>query len=311
MGIRLPKATEQDIETAISGGIIIRTWAFRGTLHFLAAEDVSWILLLLAPVIMAGNKRRYRELDLDEKTFSKSNLLIRSVLEKNQHPCTRTELRYLLEQSGISTEGQRAHYLLQRAALAGFICLGPQRGREATYLLLPMREDSSTAKDRNAALTTLAQRYFTSQGPATIQDFCWWSGLPATMGREALQNASSLQRVTTKDTELWVGTGQPSDITESTCLLPRFDEYLLGYKDRSAALDSTFGKKVNAGGGRLKPVITFRGKVVGVWKPIRRKDRILLAVEPFGNLSQNEHQALETAVQDYGRFWEKPVELLR
>ena len=304
MGLRT-RSTEAEIAKAITDLRIIRTWAFRGTLHFIAATDVSWLLALLAPVVVAANKRRYRQLELDEATFSRSTSLIRGMLESDR-PHTRNEIAGVLENEGISTKGQRAPHLLQRAALDGAICLGPQRGREPTYLLLPKRINPTTSLTHTRALTELVERYFTSHGPATVQDFSWWSGLPTSAVREALENSQSL--VAVDGTDFWAGIDKPADLSESAHLLSRFDEYLLGYKDRSSVLDPAFGKKINAGGGMLRPAIIVNGNVAGVWKQTKNKDRLLVSAELFRSLEDNENQVLETAVQHYGRFHNSTVE---
>ncbi|UCF96611.1 MAG: AlkZ family DNA glycosylase [Spirochaetaceae bacterium] len=312
IGIRLPGSTDADVEKAIANQQIIRTWAYRGTLHFLAAADVSWILPLLAPLVIATNQRRYGQLRLDKTTFEKSNRLIRRFLEAEERPRTRNEICTLLEKQGISTQGQRAPYLLQRAALAGLICLGPNRGRESTYMSLP-RQNESAGFNTTDALTMLAERYFTSHGPATVHDFCWWSGFPASLAWQALGNASFLHSITTGNNKLWTGRDQQGAVaapcTQSALLLPPFDEYLLGYKDRSAALDPAFAKTVNAGGGMLKPVIIVNGKVVGVWRQNKNKAPRTILVAPFRVLSKDETRAMETIAARYGCFCETSVEI--
>jgi len=134
-------------------------------------------------------------------------------------PRKRTEITGLLENEGVSTKGQRAPYLLQRAALDGAICLGPQRGREPTYMLLTKPLDPTTALTRVQAITGLAERYFASYGPATLQDFCWWSGLPRPLVRAALENASSL--VAFDGTDFWAGNDTPADVSVLRELLPQ------------------------------------------------------------------------------------------
>jgi hypothetical protein len=259
--------------------------------------------------VFAGNKRRYRELELDERTFGRSNPLLRSTLEKKRRPCTRTELFDLLEAKGIGTEGQRGYYLLQRAALAGLICLGPQQGRETTYIPLSNRGESIAEVNKGNALTVLAERYIRSHGPATIQDFCWWSGLPTTAVREALQNCKALQAVTTGQGQLWVGSDRPKPIDQPALLLPPFDEYLLGYRERSVVLDPAFVKIVNAGGGMFKATVVVEGKVVGIWKPIRKAGRILISVDPLCDLGTREKHEIKAAAHRYSRFCEKTVEI--
>jgi hypothetical protein len=65
VGLRMKAATEQTIEQAISDRKFIRTWPMRGTLHFVASEDVRWMLPLLTPRIIAKATRRHKQLELD------------------------------------------------------------------------------------------------------------------------------------------------------------------------------------------------------------------------------------------------------
>ena len=83
----------------------------------------------------------------------------------------------MLEQNRISTEGQRGVYMLQRASLDGLICQGVMHSNNPTFMKL--EENPHKMMEPEEALAELARRYFTSRGPATLQDYIWWSGLSA------------------------------------------------------------------------------------------------------------------------------------
>ncbi|MCX9077598.1 MAG: winged helix DNA-binding domain-containing protein, partial [Candidatus Methanoperedens sp.] len=184
LGLRLVNGTDVQVEQAIADGHVVRTWAMRGTLHLVAAADVRWLVALVAPRIIAGNARRYRELELDEHTLARSSEVIASQLRQ---PLARKALLAILEQNGISTKGQRAPYLLQRASLDGLIGQGVMQGRESVFFPLP--DAKSRAPEDGAA--ELARRYFASRGPATLKDFIWWSGLAAADARAGLEAVKS------------------------------------------------------------------------------------------------------------------------
>ncbi|NWF69514.1 MAG: winged helix DNA-binding domain-containing protein [Chloroflexi bacterium] len=57
-GLRLPGSSEAAIEQAIAQRRIIRTWALRGTLFYVAAADIHWLLNLVAPRLISGNALR-------------------------------------------------------------------------------------------------------------------------------------------------------------------------------------------------------------------------------------------------------------
>ncbi|HEY3288562.1 MAG TPA: crosslink repair DNA glycosylase YcaQ family protein, partial [Anaerolineae bacterium] len=72
IGLRTNECTDDDVEQAIGDVRIVRTWMFRGSLHFVAASDLAWLTLLLAPGIIKGNTRRYTQLELDNAAFARS-----------------------------------------------------------------------------------------------------------------------------------------------------------------------------------------------------------------------------------------------
>src|SRR5262245_23897387 len=175
LGMRLKGVSDADIERDFSNGKILRTHLLRPTWHFVAREDVRWLLALTAPHVRARNAPRYRALSLDAATLRKSTGVLVRALE-GRH-LTRDELRAALERSGIGTDEQRMAYMLMDAELSGAICSGPRRGKQFTYALLDERAPGAPSFDREASLAELAHRYFRSRGPATVQDLAKWSGL--------------------------------------------------------------------------------------------------------------------------------------
>ncbi len=135
VGLRTPEATDEMIERSIAGRKIVRTWLMRGTLHIAAAKDIRWMLDLLAPRLLKAGAGRHRELELDEKTFRKSHKILQGAL-LNRRELRREELRKLLEQNGVRTDGQRLPHLLQRAALEKLICFGVRKDKEFTFVLM-------------------------------------------------------------------------------------------------------------------------------------------------------------------------------
>lgn len=188
LALRLPKCTDAGVEQAITDRTIIRSWVLRGTLHFVSPADIHWLLSIVAPRIIAGNARRYQELELDERTLTRSNdLLVKALQEANQ--LNRKAMLASLEQNGISTAGQRGVYILQRASLDSLICQGTAHASNQTFMLLD--EFSSKAMERDEALAELAKRYFSSHGPATLQDFIWWSGISTAEAMAGLDSIRS------------------------------------------------------------------------------------------------------------------------
>lgn len=309
IGLRMESAGESDIEQAIANHEIVRSWSLRGTLHFLAAEDVHWLNGFLAPMIIAGNQRRYRQLKLDEADFATSRKVLQKVLAGGK-ALTRAQIAEALEAQGVSAEGQRAPYLLQRATFEGLICHGPRAGREPTYVLLDEWIQPSAGIPHDEALARLAQRYFSSHGPASLKDFAWWSGLKISIARQGLEMVrSSLANVKVNGEERWAGRDfDLGAVTPRAHILPPFDEYLLGYKDRSLVLDPARTKKVNAGGGMPKPTVLLDGVVAGIWKRSIKKNVVQINIEPFDRLEEAQVDAIQAAARRYAEFYGKDAE---
>ncbi len=304
LGLRLPQASEATIEAAIADRSVLRTWALRGTLHFVAPADIRWLLGLIAPGALARQAPYHRRLELDEATFARSQALMAKALAGGQ-PLTRQELAGVLERGGISTRGLRLSFLLYRAALDGLICLGPRRGKQFTCTLLEEWAPAGAVKARDEALAELARRYFTGHGPATLKDFTWWSGLRAAEAREGLELAKAqLAQETIDGQSYWLAPdaaeagGAPPDAR----LLPAFDEFLVGYSDRSALVDAPYRTQVSSGSGLLNPTLLLGGRVVGTWKRTLGKGRVAVAFSPFGPLNVAQGQALAAAARRYAEF---------
>src|SRR5678815_1059003 len=189
IGLRLTKSTDLEVEQAIADKMIVRTWALRGTLHFVAAADLRWLLALIAPRIIARNASMYRKLELDERTLARSNAALAQALRYGKE-LNRTQLLASLEKGGISTKGLRAVHILQRASLEALICQTVTVRGNPTYIGLDQLK-TGVKMQRSQALTELATRYFASRSPATLQDFVWWSGLSPADARAGLESIQS------------------------------------------------------------------------------------------------------------------------
>ncbi len=305
VGQRIKESTDADIEQTLAEKKIVRTWAMRGTLHFVTASDIRWMLELLAPRIIARNARRYRELELDEKTLKRSNEVIKNALQDGNQ-LNRRELLVILQKNGISTEGQRAPYMLQRASLDGIICQGGMHSNNNPIFISMAELPETKTLTRHESLAELAMRYFTSHGPATLQDFTWWSGLltkDAKIGLEAAE--SSLKSETIEGKTYWYfpskqGIGFSSPTAH---LLPSFDEYIVGYKDRSASLEHIQSKKTGIE-NIMYPTIALDGQIIGTWKRMFKKNRIIMDLNPVIKLNKAEKHALDITVRHFGKFLE-------
>lgn len=284
VGVRMLNASESIINSAIDNAEIIRTHALRPTWHFVSSDDVYWMLELSAPRIRTAMKSRDKELGLTESIFKKSSKILQTILEGNNH-LTREEIISEFQKARIPVDNGRASHLFVRAEIDKVICSGKLKGNKQSYALLSERVKNPKILNREEALAELAERYFTSHGPATLDDFNWWSGLNTSEARQALEMVKpNLFSKTIGDKTYWF-TDINSDFSvkhNEVFLLPAFDEFIISYKDRSASLTFVNHKKAVSNNGIFRPIIVQNGSVIGIWKRTINKDKVTLDTE-FSN----------------------------
>jgi hypothetical protein len=313
VGLRLQGTTDDDIEQAFSRGAILRTHLMRPTWHFVSPADIRWILALTAPHVNAVNAYYYRKLALDDAVFTHSNAVLAKALQGGKQ-FTRPELVSVLQQAGIATDDlQRFTHIMMRAELDGIVCSGARRGKQFTYALLDERAPQARTLDRDEALAEFARRYFTSHGPATLQDFVWWSGLTVADARASLEMVTSqLMHEVADGQTYWFSMSTPpaKDLSQAAYLLPNYDEYIVGYTDRSAVFDASHTNKLDPRGNILfSHTIVMDGRVVGTWKRTIKKDAVMITPSLFTPLNEAETRAFAAAANRYGAFLDMSVNL--
>jgi hypothetical protein len=305
VGLRTPGATEQAIEQALAEKTIVRTWPMRGTIHFVAAADVRWMLELLAPRVVQRTRSRRAELGLDETVIAASaDVLSRELQGGKQLP--RNAIYKLLEQANIATDSSRGLHILGRLAHDRLLCYGARAGKQPTFALLDEWAPQARSLPHDEALATLAQRYFTGHGPATVQDFMWWSGLTtkeAKAGLAAIEGQLGRKSIDGQEYYFAKDLPEASADPHNAFLLPPFDEFLVAYRDRSAALDPAYNNLIVPGGnGIFNPIIVIGGRVVGTWKRTFKNESVRMSFSPFTAFSAAQASAIAAAAERYGRF---------
>jgi hypothetical protein len=311
IGLRARNSTERSIERAVAERKIIRTWPMRGTLHFVSPSEVRWMLKYLTPHIVARAASRFRQLHLDDATFNRCRAILEKLL-RGGNLLTREAIYASLEKNRISCAGQRGIHMLWKLAQDGVICFGPREGKQPTFVLLEEWIPPAKIPSLQEAIATLAKRFFKSHGPATIKDFIWWSGLQPAVARSGLDCVKeSLRNNDVGGQAMWFPgkTEKRRSGSRSIRLLPAFDEYLVGYKDRSAVIDVRDTRKALPGGGVLRPTLVIEGRIRGTWKRTILKDKVMIQIDPFITLRKSLVWEIESEATRYGEFLDKDVVL--
>jgi hypothetical protein len=310
---RTTGVTEAHLDQLFDAAALLRTHVLRPTWHIVRPADIRWLLQLTGPRVKAAIAYYDRLLELDSSLFARANLVIERALAGGVM-LTRAEVGEALVRSGVVADNQRVGHLLMHAELDGVVCSGVRRGRRHTYALLEERVPPAPALDRQAALATLARRYFSSHGPAQLRDFAWWSGLALGQVRSAVELAASsgLERTTLGGAE-YFGTEMSATTRQRrplVHLIPNWDEYLVGYADRSAHVAAGTFTTAPTSLDLLANSVIVDGRVVGGWRRTVARDRVVVTTRLRVALSAAQHHALLRAGHAYGRFLQKPLTLV-
>ncbi len=307
LGVRLPGFGVAGVEAALERGEVLRTWPMRGTVHLVPSRDAAWMVELTGARVLPTLARRREQLEISDVVAEQACELWAQALAGGTR-LTREQMLETLRDKGIDTSGQRGYHLLAFAAHRGVLCFGPNAGKQQTFVLLAEWAPDPHRPDRDEALATLAQRYFRSHGPTTVKDFAGWTGLTLGDARRAI--AAAGERIATArfaDVDVHL---DPSLLDRLDTIgrqpqgqvwaLPGFDEYLLGYKDRSLMLaPEHFQAVVPGGNGVFQPTIVRDGRVVATWRRTVTAHQLTIDVAPLLPLPPADRRRAEAALQHY------------
>lgn len=316
LGVRCPGATESTVLESFERGDIVRTWPMRGTIHVVPARDVSWMLDLMGPRVLASSARRRASLGLTLRDAERAAEALATELG-TARVLTRAEAVATIAAAGIDVTGQRAYHLLWYAAQLGITCIGPQRGGDQTFVLLADWAPDQVKMTQADALVELFFRYVRSHGPVGLRDFAGWTGLTLTDTRRAAGgNAGRLVPLRTDTGELWATTDLSARLrgkdlpSHSVVALPGYDEFVLGFKDRSLQLaPGSFERVVPGGNGVFRATVVADGLAVATWKRTLGPRRVTVEVEPL--VTTLDLATLDAVLAPYGHFLSRQVEVRR
>ncbi|AOT02145.1 winged helix DNA-binding domain-containing protein [Arthrobacter sp. U41] len=312
VGQRVPGSRTGDVRGAINRGEVVRSWPMRGTLHLLAPEDLKWMLAITADRLIRGLAGRHRELGISAADVGAAGATALQLVSGGA-AASRAELFQAFERAGQPTAGQRGIHLLGILCQRGWLVQGPLAGNQQLVVAFDDWITESRALDRAEGIAEWLLRYLRSHGPATERDFAWWSGIPLTEVRAALAAVKDqLVEVTFEGTSYWLSPetaalldgGVPA--ARSVLALPGFDEFLLGYTDRSLVLPPEHANRIVPGGnGVFRRTIVAGGQVVGTWEVSRTGGTVAVVPEPFdgvNGLRPAAQRSFELQAAKYRRF---------
>ncbi|GGL21095.1 winged helix DNA-binding domain-containing protein [Mangrovihabitans endophyticus] len=311
LGVRLPGATLTGVQKELEDRAVLRTWPMRGTVHLVPAADAHWMLELMGVRALAGAAKRRETIGLAADVADRGVQVLGSALAGRR--LTRAECLAALAEAGVPVSGPQGYHMLWYAAQNGVAAIAPNVGTEQTFVLLDDWAPTPNRPDREEALGLIAHRFFRSHGPATVADLARWTALTVRDCRTGVAAAGdALEQVTVDGQAMLADPAvRPADAPDTGWLaLPGFDEYLLGYKDRSMMLDDAHQQAIIPGGnGVFQATLVRDGRVVGTWKRTLGKTKVTVEARPLVRFAAADRHAAEQALRPYAEFLERPLEV--
>ncbi len=147
------------------------------------------------------------------------------------------------------------------------------------------------ALDEHEAKTNVILHYLSGFGPVMIEDIAWWIGIGKGDVKEILDAMSDKIEhikihglegtffILKSDLEQLQGFSFKKDTVH---LLPKFDPYIMGYKDRRRIIPIKYEKSVYwSTRGEISATITANGHIIGTWSHKEEKNKIKIVLSLF------------------------------
>jgi len=301
---------------------LVKVWCMRGTLHMIPSEDL--------PIFNKALKRMWLEHHgefRDEPNFptieERKKLIYPKILEAlAQKPLKRNELdakvRFLLKFDSKPYQGLFSAWggILKETGYEGLTVHAQPCGRESCFARLDkwLPHINLNKVDEDEAKEKLFIKYLGGYGPASAQDFFYWSGLMAGDTRKTIENvAGSL----IEEVEIEGAKGQFWMLKEDfklldainldekvpLSLLPKFDSFVLGHKDRTRIIRSEYMKNVfRSKIGDVAATLLINGRIVGTWRHEKTKTSLTVTVTPFQKLGKEDLKEVEEKTKELSQF---------
>lgn len=311
------RTREGDVESVLEDlreGRLVRGYPMRGTVFLMAATDVLWVSeLCAAPALRASANRRHH-LNLDQAKVDRAREVAVEALSTEAYGLPRDEFLARWDAAGQPTSGGVGYHLLAYLIGEGTLCHGAWNRTDQNIALTSTWLPSGTGLqarfngDRIAATAELLRRYLMGHGPATIRDFAWWTKLPLKEIRAALPAATrELESDGADEPSYWRAglldeVAQVGNEASNPLLLPGFDEFILGYQDRTFAMTKEQELLLVPGrNGVFRRSVVVDGAVKGFWRRGGRPAKRALEVEAFETLPEKTLARLEGLFSSFPR----------
>ena len=311
--------TRAEIENALwKTRTLVKTSLMRQTLHLIPTDEFSLYIAALRPTRFAQAMRVMERCGI---TRPESEAIIPLIMETlSAGPLSRPAIAAAIRPKAskqVRFWMENSWSLVRLPVAEGLICYGRGEGNEIVFI----RTDHWLPKlklkliSATEAQCILLRKYLRAYGPATLNDFSHWAGIPmqevkplrALLEPELAEIPGSKNSLLLREDVAALGS-RPSTTT-SIRLLPNFDSYLLAHREKDHLLSPQHYKRVYRNQGWISPVVLIDGAIAGVWSHKVQGKRLLVNIEPFGKLSKAQRAGIEREAEHLARFFDSELDL--
>jgi len=258
IALRSAPGTDADqVRAAFDSGAIVRGWPMRGTLFAITPEDLAGFTRVTGPRLGATLRTRRAYVGITDADFERAREVAVGALATGGR--TREELAARWADAGVPQGAGINYHLVSTLAISGVLHLGRFEGRQ--QLVERARE---SVEEESAFLVRMATAFYAARGPATIDDFAWWTKLPKSLLRPAVEAVAGLETVSVEGREMrYLDDGVRGEPMPRELVVPSFDEWILGYQDRSLVATPEVMRDVATANGIFRAARLVDGVVVG------------------------------------------------
>ena len=311
LGQRSAGADDAAVRGGAGAGTVLRTHVLRPTWHFVAPEDIRWMLALTGPRVRQMSRYYERQSGIDDDLVDRATAVMGEALQGGHH-LTRPQVQDALAQRGIEASGIRLAYLVMAAELAAVVVSGALRGKQRTYALLDERVPPMPVLDADEALAELTRRYFVSHGPATVKDFRWWSSLTLTQIRRGLAIVGDdLTSVDVDGLTYWFAPAPAPtrDPSPTVHVLQGYDEYGVAYTEGRTAANIADLSIAPANTNQVIQPLVLDSQVIGWWRRVVERDHVVAEPRLAVRLDDAQRDAVRASFDRLAAFAGVPVRL--
>jgi hypothetical protein len=317
LAARVGGITQEDVRRALwEERRLVKAWTLRGTLHLHPASELSlWYAAVRAVSEPVSQLAEW----VGPKGDVHPALSANEVEEIRQAVLDALDARCLLREELAAEVGDRIGDKAKRRLLSGFaffggadLCQGPPQGAKVTFARPDQWVEDWQPVEEQHALREVCRRFLRAYGPARPADFGEWFLLrPVARARELFDAlADELEEVDVEGRSAYVLAGDTefAEASSSLRLLPEYDVYVMGFRERDELVLPAVREQVAADGrGRYEGPAGVRflvvdGATAGLWRRTKRGKRIELAVSPARRLTRAQRAALDGEAQRIGEF---------